>query len=930
MPLSPALPAARWQVRLLGELSLQDGQRTLTRLPSRAAAALLARLALWPERAHAREELVELLWPGVALDVGRNRLRQTLSVLKQLLEAGGGTVILTERQHLRAAPGAFACDALQFEADCRAGRFEAARALYRGELLPGFYDDWVDDERMRLAALAEALPEARLAAPVPTGPAPLPAPWTPALPLYLTPAFGMAAARERLRQALRRQRLVSIVGPGGSGKTRLAVEGARELAEAGGDWPGWLLFVPMVQCFDAAQLVDRLLITLQLDSHAAEPLEQVRQALAGRTTLLVLDNLEQVAQPAAELVTELLATLPTLRIVTTTRQVLGVDGEQLLAVEPLPLPAAGDSAEQMVANPAVALFVDRARERRSDFHLNPQNAAAIGELVRLLEGHPLAIELAAARVRSTPPTQWVQLLDSARTQVALGRASSDTLALLARAGPRGAADTRHASMLQVIAWSWRLLDDGQRSLLAALAVFDGGCDAAAARAVAEPEASPARVQQTLDELVASSLIVMHEAPGDAARPPRFTPYEAVREYAAAQFDDAQRTAWRSRHRQWLCHLPTLDGPTPDLARLRHELPNLLLALASAVHDVQAAEAWAIVWAHRAALTDLTLPATGLATLEAALQATPEPALRLLGHAVLAAHGFEAGLHVAALAHADAALALIGTPAQVAQAPELPADLVDQRPEPLPAWAVGWALRVRMRVGQPMAEDDAWLLAALQSAEAVKADSLHARLLGLQASLIMRNRNDHAGAEPLRRRVLALWTGSGNRLRANEGRIALAINLGFQRRVAEQLVLLGEVEAEARALGQSRLLCFTLSVRGYCLGDLRRHAEALQAFHACLEEAVKALAWRELFYGLWNLPRALAHLRQPERAATVMGFAQAFFAERFGVLGPEDTREARRTRWLIALQIGWPATEAAWRAGAAMSLTQVLALALSKG
>ena len=133
---------------------------TQSRWPTRAVAALLARLALGPDRLHPREELVELLWPGVSLSVGRNRLRQALSALKALLEtrdAAAAPVLMADHFAIRVAPGALACDVLDFERCLRSGRVEAARALYRGDLMPGHYDEWVLDERRRLAALRERL-----------------------------------------------------------------------------------------------------------------------------------------------------------------------------------------------------------------------------------------------------------------------------------------------------------------------------------------------------------------------------------------------------------------------------------------------------------------------------------------------------------------------------------------------------------------------------------------------------------------------------------------------------------------------------------------------------------------------------------------------------------------------------------------------------
>lgn len=171
--------APRWRVRLLGAVDAVDAAGpeaeygepgrapTLSHWPTRAVAALLARLALWPDRVHPREELVELLWPGVGLSVGRNRLRQALPTLKTLLEtphgaastAGAcvGRVLVADRLGVRVVPGALSCDALDFERSLRAGDWTAAHALYRGDLMPGHYEEWVLQERHRLATLWERL-----------------------------------------------------------------------------------------------------------------------------------------------------------------------------------------------------------------------------------------------------------------------------------------------------------------------------------------------------------------------------------------------------------------------------------------------------------------------------------------------------------------------------------------------------------------------------------------------------------------------------------------------------------------------------------------------------------------------------------------------------------------------------------------------------
>ncbi len=196
-----ALPQqpAQWQMRLLGGLRAQRGPLVLTRFGSRSVAALLARLALFPERTHAREELIELLWPGVGLEVGRNRLRQALFTLRQLLEPPGpvpAPVLLADRTGIRVVPGALAVDALLFERSMREGRFEEALRHYGGELLPGFYDDLDRPGTAAPGRPARArgagLPAARAAALAPPAP---PAPSRRPRPPQLPRCPAMDAAR---------------------------------------------------------------------------------------------------------------------------------------------------------------------------------------------------------------------------------------------------------------------------------------------------------------------------------------------------------------------------------------------------------------------------------------------------------------------------------------------------------------------------------------------------------------------------------------------------------------------------------------------------------------------------------------------------------------------------------------------------------------
>ena len=321
---SPSPPTAaaepRWTLRLLGAIELQAaGADAPARLPGRPSLALLARLALWPQQLHARETLVEALWPGVALDIGRNRLRQALSALRAVLEAQGGAPMLqADRLGLRLLPGALACDVQRYEQALRRGDAATAHALYLGELMPGFQDEWLVDERHRLAGLLDRHrppPRPPLSA---QGPRPGTAPAaTAGLPSYLTPAFGTAEAVERLRRLLQRgARLLTLQGPGGSGKTRLAVELARRVAAPAGPdadeaAPRFDLvaFVPLVACTVAGQRVDAVLAALGAPGGAAATLAAPTALLDGRRVLLVLDNVEQFTDEASPLLADRLAAL---------------------------------------------------------------------------------------------------------------------------------------------------------------------------------------------------------------------------------------------------------------------------------------------------------------------------------------------------------------------------------------------------------------------------------------------------------------------------------------------------------------------------------------------------------------------------------------------------------------------------------------------
>lgn len=917
---APDAPA--WHVQLLGRVRLAaaDG-REITRLPSRAITLLLARLALAPTRDHAREELVELLWPGVELDVGRNRLRQALSSLKSLLEPADRrpprTVLLADRVHVRVAPGALACDAVDFEAALRAGRAAEALALYGGELLPGHYDDWVADERLRLEALHDrARDRAPEAAPMPAEPPPAArAPGVPSgtappravrLPVYLTATFGAEGPARRLREQVLAHRLVTLVGPGGSGKTRMAIEVAHSLHGQAG-WPlpveepsppfELIAFVSLVDCRTRAALLDAIAGALQLPAGGADPLAALAEALSARRACLVLDNFEQLVDAAADVAATLVARAPALHLLVTSRRALAVDGEREFAHATLPLPAEGAGLAEAAANPAVALFVDRARAVRADFHLGARNAGVLAALVRELEGMPLALELAAARVRSVAPADMLARLRSGGTP---------RLDLLARGSARGAADPRHASMQRTLAWSWELLAPAQAALLAAVTQFAGpfdGDDAATLAAGLDDD-----VPLRLDELVAQSL-VQATGQGDGLV---FSVYQPVREFAQAQLPAPEAARWRARLRHWaLACLQALPA-TPPLARLRAALPNLAAAFASAAADGAGDDAVHLLLAARRAFEDLGLPAASLAHAREAVRACHDPALQAIGHALVAPLLFNAGQADAALAHAE-----LGVRRDLLHGRDLA--------RALHALArVRWRSRRVAAEVEPLLDEAEVLLAGAGAAE----DDLRASIAALRAFVANVHHRDPARAIALHSQALTHWEGAGNRLAALGGRYNLATVAVAAGWPAQAVAQLDPVIAEARALGDTRRLGHALNTRANALSSLHRWPEALADYQAGLRVAWDAMAPYETALLLWNLPRALLRLGHAGAAMQLGAHAGRLWEERFAELSAAERQELRRLRRLGERLLGRDAAAAAWRAGEALAPGDAVALALS--
>ncbi|MFC5831364.1 AfsR/SARP family transcriptional regulator [Nonomuraea insulae] len=406
------------------------------------------------------------------------------------------------------------------------------------------------------------------------GPRAVPAPGTPppereprsrqGLRAQLTSFVGRAEELAQVGARLQESRLVTLIGPGGAGKTRLAIEAA-------GQEPGDVCFVPLAPVSDGESVPQAVLAALGIrdallhnpERPTVDPLTRLVTALAARKLLLVLDNCEHLVGATAELTDHLLAACPGLRVLVTGREALGITGESILPVAPLrlPPPEAGNPLDY----PAVRLFADRAAAVRPGFAVDETSAAHVVRICRALDGLPLAIELAAARLRTLSVADVAARLD-------------DRFRLLTR-GSRTALP-RHQTLRAVVAWSWDLLDEDEQRMARRLSAFVGGARPASAEPVCGlPE-------EVLFSLAEKSLVEFVDG--------RFRMLATIRAFCVERLEESgEGEAIRDAHaRHYLDLLMAADpmlrtaGQTRWLARLDEESDDLDAAVRWATESGQ--------------------------------------------------------------------------------------------------------------------------------------------------------------------------------------------------------------------------------------------------------------------------------------------------------------------------------------------------------
>jgi predicted ATPase/DNA-binding CsgD family transcriptional regulator len=720
------------------------------------------------------------------------------------------------------------------------------------------------------------------------------------LPAQVSSFIGREAELAEVRGLVAESRLVTLTGAGGAGKTRLGLQVAAALADGTGDG---VWFADLAPLGDPGLVAATVADVLGVRQEPGRPVaDALVEAVGGRSLLVVLDNCEHVIGACAKLADGLLRGCPHLALLATSREPLGIGGEYVHRVPSMGVPADGADPEAIRATEAVRLLADRAAAQGVPLAGDERTAQVAGRICRRLDGMPLAIELAAARLRGMPAAELEARLD-------------ERFALLT-GGPR-AGLPRQQTLRAMVDWSWELLTGAERAVLARLSVFAGGFGLAAAEAVASgPEVSPSEVLEHLGALVDKSLVQFDRTGAD---PARYRLLETVRQYAAGRLDalgPAAAEAARLAHRDYYLALaeaaaPQLVGPDQAgwLDRLDAELGNLRAAIAFSLTQpdpepgLRLASSLRVYWRARGHAAEGAEALRALLEVPAARGAT---LVRARALAVAARLLQQTGGYAIADDYCEEALAI----ARSAGDDHLVAELLRIR-------AV-----ILLRQGQPGAALPV-IESGLGLAHHLGEPYLTARLLSARA-YATNAQGDPAGAARDAAESARLFRQAGDRLGVGQ----MLGNLGYYELSA------GDLEAARRDLAESHDIArplndrysivhttFNLALAEY-LGGSPDAAGAL--FAESLDLARRTGMRAMMAYALIGLALAGHGGTDPGWSARLHGAADRALADLGETLAPLEARLADLDRQRLRAAIGDAAFEADYATGCTLDLAGVLA------
>ena len=721
------------------------------------------------------------------------------------------------------------------------------------------------------------------------------------LPAQATTLVGREAELAQVRALLRRDgvRLLTLSGPGGTGKTRLALQAVAEMVD---EFTHGVWFAALAPIRDPALGLPAVSAALGVqEAPGASPADTLKEFLRERRLLLILDNFEQVLD-AGPAVAELLAAAPGLKILVTSRGLLRVYGEHDFPVPPLTLPDHGKSYRACCQSEAVRLFAERARAVKPAFAVTEENAPALAALTAQLDGLPLAIELAAAQIRMfTPEAMLAELC------VACGGGGSPELL---GGGARNLPE-RQRTLRGAIAWSYDLLDESERSAFRRLGVFSGGWDRGGAAVVLEKNKSLAALQSLLDK----SLLRVCDEGGE----PRFEMLETLREFALERLDEhGEGDDARARHSKHFLSLAEtctscLEGPDQQRwsERLAREFDNFRAALARALarRDADAALSLAAnlgpLWNQRGRYSE------GRGQLQAALALGEGAPSEARARAILALGLMHNGL-------GDLPQARL----QLEKALELFRSLGDRRGAFDALTTLAWVL---MYLGDL---DGAEKLTAELLDESQRLGEPRRRALALKhAAYVAQERGQPERSAALLEEALVLMRRAQDKLGVAILLNVLGENVRSGENYSRALGLYQDSLALSRELGDAFWRAVAGMNAAVCLMRLDRAAEAVPLMSESLATAHAIGNKRNVPPALIGFAALAVRGGKPEPAAVLLGAAEKFLAEQRSVLVYADRREHEETLRAVRAALDGSAYEAALAAGRNLTLDAAVAKAL---